>query len=151
MLFKKIGKIAKNIKIPKGKIFKRNRNRSGQRQFREKLLNKFDSKCALLGINSTLCDAAHILPYANCQNKKDKYNVNNGILLSATLHKAYDKNYFIINENTCKIEILYDNLKKDNIQELNEIGLEGFEGHYIEELDNPEGKNFLKKRNKLVT
>ena len=99
-----------------------------------------------IGINSSLCDAAHILPYASCNNKKDKYNVNNGILLSATLHKAYDKNYFIINENSCKIEILYNNLKKDNIKELSEIGLEGFEGHYIEELDNPEGKKFLKEK-----
>lgn len=152
MIFKNFKKFInpynlRNKILPKKGIGK---YRKGQRKFREKLIKKFDSKCALLGIDSKLCDAAHIFPFAECKNNKDKYDVNNGILLSATLHKAYDRNYFLIDENSCKIKILYDNLKKDNINSIKDIGLEGFEDHYIPELDNSEGKEFLKKRNKSL-
>jgi len=153
MIFKNIKKIINPYNL-RSKIINKSkigRNRKGQRKFREKLIKKFDSKCALLGIDSKLCDAAHIFPYSECKNNKEKYDVNNGILLSATLHKAYDRNYFLIDENTCKIKILYDNLKKDNIDSIKDIGLEGFEDHYIPELDNIKGKEFLKKRNSSLT
>ena len=73
--------------------------------------------------------------------------MNNGILLSATLHKAYDRNYFWIDEDTCRIKINYQNLEKDNIKDLKDIGLNGFEDFYIKEIDNKEGKEYLKKRN----
>ena len=125
----------------------RKKHRPGQRKFREKLIKKYDSKCALLGIHASLCDAAHILPYSECKSSQDKYDENNGILLSATLHKAYDKNYFWIDENTCQIKINYSALKKDNIENLQDIGLNGFEDFYVSKLDNKYGKEFLKKRN----
>lgn len=149
MLFRKL----KKFKIPynlRSKLIQKkhkSKYRPGQRKFRDKLVKKFNDKCALLGINSKLCEAAHIYPYADCKKNKDKYNVNNGILLSATLHKAYDRNYFLIDENSCKITILYENLKKDNIDNLKDIGLNGFEHFYIKELDNKEGKAYLRKRN----
>jgi len=149
MLFKRLPKFLNPYNLRSKLLQKKNisKYRPGQRQFREKLIKKFDSKCALLGINSKLCDAAHIFPYSECKKNNDKYNVNNGILLSATLHKAYDRNYFIIDEKTCQIKILYDNLKKDSIEDLKDIGLNGFEDFYIKELDNKEGKAYLLKRN----
>ena len=148
-MFKKIGKLVPkyNLRSTASKLIKKKRNRSGQRKFREKLKDKYQDKCPLLGIHGNLCDAAHILPYADCKKNKDKYNENNGILLSATLHKAYDRNYFIIDEKTCQIKILYENLKKEGIEDPKEIGLDGLEDFYIKELDNQEGKNFLKRRN----
>ena len=131
---------------PCGKI---KRNRQGQRKYRNKLIDKFNI-CPLTGVNYKLCEAAHILPYSECNNKKDKFSINNGILLSATMHKAFDRNYFTIDEKTCKVKILTDNLKNDNIESEKEIGLEYKEGIYITELDNPESKKYIKLRNNLI-
>ena len=153
---KKLGKINHSynlrsvIKNPVKSILKRNKHRRGQKKFREKLIKKYDSKCALLGIHASLCDAAHIYPYAECKHSQEKYDENNGILLSATLHKAYDKNYFWIDEETCQIKINYPQLEKDKIENLKAVGLDGFEDFYIEKLDNNYGKAYLKKRNSTI-
>lgn len=136
------------FKNPLGSI--RKKHRRGQKKFREKLIKKYDSKCALLGIHASLCDAAHIFPYSECQTSEEKYDENNGILLSATLHKAYDKNYFWIDEETCEIKINYPQLEKDEISELKVVGLDGFEDFYIAELDNKLGREYLKKRNLTI-
>lgn len=142
--FKKL--IPKSGCIPK--ISKR--NRTGQRLFREKLIEKFD-KCALEGIHPKLCEAAHILPYSECKSKKDKYNVNNGILLSSTMHKAFDRNFFTIDEKTCKVKILEENILaiEENIK-LKDFGLENLKDKYIKLLDNEESKKFLEKRNNII-
>ena len=155
MLYSKLSKISKvinpyNLRSKMLPSKSKGRYRKGQRQFRDKLIKKFDSKCALLGIHSKLCEAAHIYPYAECKKNYDKYNVNNGILLSATLHKAYDRNYFWIDEKTCRIKINYENLEKEGIKNLQDIGLNGFEDFYIPEIDNKEGKDYLRKRNKTI-
>lgn len=156
MIFSKLKKLRHGYNL-RSSIFKkpiqqviRKRHRHGQKKFRDKLIKKYDSKCALLGIHSSLCEAAHILPYSDCDNTNDKYNENNGILLSATLHKAYDRNYFWIDENTCQIKINYSALQKDNIDDLKAVGLNGFEDFYIHNLDNKYGKEYLSKRNKSI-
>jgi len=161
MLFKKLKKLRHKynlrssvfskpsiLKKPLGGICKKHRR--GQRKFREKLIKKYDSKCALLGIHSSLCDAAHIYPYSECKSSEEKYDENNGILLSATLHKAYDKNYFWIDEKSCEIKINYPQLEKDNITDLKAVGLNGFEDFYISKLDNKLGKEYLRKRNLTI-
>ena len=89
-------------------------------------------------------------PYSDCENSNDKYDVNNGILLSATLHKAYDRNYFWIDENSCQIKINYSALAKDEIDDLKAVGLNGFEDFYVPELDNKYGKEYLRKRNESI-
>lgn len=133
----RISSILKNCK-PK-------RNRYLQRIYRENLINKF-SKCPISKTHFKLCEACHILPYSNAK-KKEKFNVNNGILLSSTLHKAFDRNYFTIDEKTCKTKIIIDNITKDEINE-QEIKKLIKENKYIKELDNKESKYFLKMRNK---
>ena len=158
MIFKNLKKIRhtynlRSSLLPKTSIFKnplggiRKKHRRGQRKFRQKLIKRYDSKCALLGIHASLCDAAHIYPFAECKNSEEKYDEHNGILLSATLHKAYDKNYFWIDEETCQIKINYPQLELDNIQDLKAVGLNGFEDFYIEELDNKIAREYLRKRN----
>ena len=143
-------------------IGKKKRDRNGQKGFRDKLIKKYQ-KCPLDNINYTLCDAAHILPHSECDNKLDAYNVNNGILLSSTMHKAFDRNLFTIDENTCKVKILEENIlkinknnnknNKDNIDikiNLEEYGLDKIKDKYIFTLDNEESKKYLKKRNELI-
>lgn len=113
--------------------------------FRKNIIEKYN-KCALTNINSGLCEAAHILPYNEC-NDFQKYNDNNGILLSCNMHKAFDKNYFTIDANTCKVQILYRNISNDNIDNIKEIELHEINNKYIKQLDNNISKYFLKMRN----
>lgn len=138
------------LKKPLLPINKRNKHRKGQKKFREKIIKKYDSKCALLGIHASLCDAAHIFPYTECKTHNEKYDENNGILLSATLHKAYDKDYFWIDEDTFQIKINYPKLELDNIGNLKAVGLDGFEGFYIEKMDNKNTREYLKLRNSSI-
>ena len=126
-----------NITIPK---YINKEIRTGGSKFRETIINKYQT-CPLTGISS-ICEAAHIYPYSNC-NELEKYNENNGILLSPNMHKAFDKNYFTIDENTCRIIILNNTYN-------NNIGLENIKNKYISQLDNFESKLFLKKRNSLI-
>lgn len=135
------------LKNPCGKI---KRNRQGQKTYRKNLIDRF-SVCPLTGVNYKLCEAAHILPYSECKNKKDKYSVNNGILLSATMHKAFDRNYFTIDDKTCKVKLLLNKIKLDNIDNPKELDLEDKEGIYIQELDNPDSKKYIKERNNFIS
>jgi predicted restriction endonuclease len=115
------------------------------KQFRNKTINKF-KVCAITGISHSICEAAHILPYSKCKDfeKDDEFN---SILLSANMHKSFDKNYFTIDSDTCKIKILFDNIIKDNINSLSSLDIECINGKYIQELDNARSKNYIKCRN----
>ena len=72
--------------------------RKGQGVFRDQLLQKFNS-CILTGErNKKLLDAAHIKPWT-ISSDDEKTDVNNGILLTPTLHRMFDLGYFSIKEN----------------------------------------------------
>lgn len=145
--FKKL--LPKGGCLPKGSCIPK-RNRTGQRLFREKLIDKF-GKCALEDLHPKLCEAAHILPYSDCKSKKDKYDINNGVLLSSTMHKAFDRNFFTIDEKTCKVKILENKLKEiESDFNLADFGLENVKDKYIKLLDNEESKKYLAKRNKKL-
>lgn len=88
---------------------------------RQRLDQKFKSivksrynYCVISGYHSMQCEIAHIIPFSQC-NDIDKYNPNNGILLSCELHKLFDNGAFKIDPNTMQIEI---NETIDNIEEL---------------------------------
>lgn len=119
--------------------------RTHSKEFRINSINKF-KKCAISGIDYNICEAAHILPYCKCKDY-EKNDINNSILLSANMHKSFDKNYFTVDPLTSKIKIMFENLNKDNINCLNELGLDGIDGMYIPGLDNPQSKHYLERRN----
>lgn len=133
-------------KIGKGRIFKK-RSKRGQRRFREKLIERY-YKCPIDNLDYTLCEACHIVPYSESKNNQ-KFDVFNGILLTPTLHKIYDKNYFKINENSCRVEIIEENIIKDNIS-ISDIKRLVKNGKYISELDNPKSKEYLRIRNENI-
>jgi predicted restriction endonuclease len=113
--------------------------------YRDNIVKKF-KLCALTNVNPYLCEAAHIFPYSDC-NKNEKHDINNGILLSCNMHKAFDNNYFTIDEKTCRIVLLYNNIKKHHFK------IDDFEfinNKYISTLDNKESKYYLCKRNKKL-
>ena len=82
-------------------------------EFKNKVKQRYN-KCIISGYNIRQCEVAHIIPFCK-SNEIDKYNPNNGLLLSCELHKLFDEKVFKINPNTFEIEI--DELIED-IKEL---------------------------------
>jgi hypothetical protein len=83
--------------------------RGEQQKFRNDLINKF-GKCIITGNNEIECEAAHII---DLDDEKLNYNINNGILLTGTLHTLFDKLVWCINPDTFNIEVNY---KYNNIE-----------------------------------
>lgn len=75
--------------------------RKYQDSFRDDLINRYGG-CIITGVPEILCEACHIIPYCECEDK-DKYNVDNGLLLRSDLHKLFDKKMLKINPKTCEI------------------------------------------------
>jgi hypothetical protein len=121
--------------------------RDGQSYFRESIIRR-DSFCILSNKHDSICQAAHILDFKD-SNNQEKYDISNGILLSNDLHKAFDNNYFTFNHNTCEVEIMYNNIKKKNI-DIKDLYITQYEGTYIKQLDNCESKKYLFKRNNQI-
>ena len=90
------------IKAKKNK--KSIQQRKRQRDWREKLLSR-DKACIITKLKQeSVLEAAHIKPCIQCNNK-EKFNKNNGLLLSATLHKFFDAGFISFNENDGKLLI----------------------------------------------
>ena len=74
------------------------------KDFRNKVLNLYDRKCIITGYEEEECEVAHILPFCECSSSQ-KYDVYNGLVLSANLHKLFDKYIFSINPETFMVEV----------------------------------------------
>lgn len=77
--------------------------RTDQKDFRKKLIDRY-KKCVVRGSHHERCQAAHIIPYAEC-NGTQKYNIDNGLLLDAGLHQMFDSYLISINPKTLCLEI----------------------------------------------
>ena len=122
-------------------IIKNNKKRLGQVEFRKLLLKKFNNKCIVT--NETCQDeltASHIIPI----HEDESYDIDNGLILSETLHRTFDKYKWSINPDTLKIVIdprqnvgsikKYQNKKLDLV--MNEHLYNNISHHY---------NNFIKK------
>lgn len=66
--------------------------RIGQDVFRSSLLDYWDGKCPLTGIDdSALLRASHIIPWKDCASDAERLDVHNGLLLSALWDAAFDR------------------------------------------------------------
>ena len=66
------------------------KQRVNQDAFRSMILNLYEKRCALTGINiPALLVASHIIPWA--VNQQERLNPENGLCLSALYDKAFDK------------------------------------------------------------
>ena len=75
--------------------------RISQTEFRNCLLDYYKGKCVITQNNSLEeLEAAHIVELKD----GGEYDVNNGILLEANLHKTFDRYLWAINPNTLEIE-----------------------------------------------
>lgn len=72
------------------------KTRINQNVFREIVLTNYNFHCAVTGINiSQLLVASHIIPWS--ENENERLNPENGICLSSTWDKAFDKGLIGIN------------------------------------------------------
>ena len=84
------------------------KQRVNQDAFRSMILNLYEKRCALTGINiPALLVASHIIPWA--VNQQERLNPENGLCLSALYDKAFDKG-FISFDNQYRV-ILAEKLK----------------------------------------
>lgn len=68
------------------------KQRINQNVFRNMILNNYDFRCAITGINlPELLIASHIIPWA--ENEENRLNPENGICLSPLYDKAFDKGF----------------------------------------------------------
>lgn len=65
--------------------------RVGQSSFRDNLLNRWNSACSVTGLSSPeVLIASHIKRWSDCESAAERWDVNNGLLLTPSLDKAFD-------------------------------------------------------------
>lgn len=94
--------------------------RLNQSEFRKLILEKYNNMC-IVSNNDCIAEltAAHIIPVS----EENNYDVDNGLLLTETLHKTFDKYYWSINPSTMKIEI-NENINVGQIKQYNMMKLQ---------------------------
>lgn len=76
--------------------------RFSQREFRSGLMDLYSSRCVISSnSNPDELEAAHIVSIAD----GGDYQLSNGLILEANLHKTFDKYQWAINPDTLEIEI----------------------------------------------
>lgn len=69
------------------------------KNFRQKIINKYNNCCIVTQKPLYICQVAHIYPYAKCE-FNEKYDESNGLLLSVELHILFDNDKFKIEPET---------------------------------------------------
>ena len=93
--------------------------------FKARVLTAYSNKCAFSGMQLKLVDAAHIVP-VNHDISTDE--TANGIALSASYHRAYDRGLVTFNE---QYQII---VNTDEMIKLKEIGFDGGMHKFIKDL-----------------
>jgi len=104
-------------------ITTKTRNPGLQNLYRDFIIDRFNN-CILSDMHHEVCEAAHIIPFSECEN----FDIDNGLLLNSILHKLFDKYYWSINPETLRVEILNFNMNTNGIYNI----LEPYKDKYIE-------------------
>ena len=102
--------IRKTAQPPTGvtEVFRSTKQRRGQSYFREIVLNNYDNRCAVTGLQvREMLIASHILPWSSHEN--ERLNVQNGICLNRLHDAAFDQGF--ISFDTQLRLIISDRLK----------------------------------------
>ena len=91
-----------NIEDGRKKILQAVAVRQGQAKFREKLLEAYESRCAITGTGVPVTlQAAHIVPYRGPETNA----VQNGVLLRADIHNLFDMGLITIEPETYLVTV----------------------------------------------
>lgn len=80
---------------PSVKLLENRLVRQHQKKFRKQLEERYGC-CIITQDDKDMCQACHIIPFADSDHT-NKYNVNNGLLLTASLHVLFDKHLLSVN------------------------------------------------------
>ena len=101
--------------------------------FKFNILKRFQGKCVVTGLDVTeMLDAAHIIPVASGGTEHPQ----NGLLLSASVHRALDAGLWAINPSTLRIET------KNPAISLQRMKLEASDLNSVSNLLNTDALNF---------
>lgn len=68
--------------------------RIGQSKFRDRLLSRWGGACSVTGLrNEELLIASHIVQWSRCTTASERWDVDNGLLLTPGLDKAFELGY----------------------------------------------------------
>lgn len=84
--------------------------------FRRKVISAYEGRCAVTRMQLQLVDAAHILPVGV---PKSSDEISNGLCLSPTYHRAYDRGLIYLDENYVM------RINADKVQTLQSLKLSG--------------------------
>jgi putative restriction endonuclease len=93
--------------------------RTNQGAFRDMILETYHNRCCVTGLDiPQLCIASHIIPWSD--RKDTRMDVRNGLCLSATYDKAFDKHLISFDEKYCLIvsRNIRDHYRNDHAREL---------------------------------
>ncbi len=111
---KEIKKVQDNVTISETEKTQIIKARLGQGEFREKIIIKFSGKCAITGVDDTsILIASHIKPWKICSNE-ERLSRENGILLTPTYDKLFDKGIISFNDKGLIIQSSYWNVENFN-------------------------------------
>ena len=111
--------------------------RIGQGKFRTDLIEKYDGKCVVSGIDiPQLLVASHIKPWAVCNNV-ERIDVENGLLLCSNLDKLFDSGLMTFSKKGDIIISSFvgkENIKRLHIEEYKNVDLRATERlkYYLE-------------------
>lgn len=92
---------------------KKENYRQHQNKYRKSVIGR-DKKCIITGVeNNCALEACHILPYI-LSNDKEKYDINNGLTLTSTIHKFFD-------EGLISFEPTYGEIKLSELLSINDV------------------------------
>jgi hypothetical protein len=92
------------------------KSRIGQGEFRKRIINKWNGKCSVSKCNLTeILIASHIKPW-KYSNNFERLDENNGLLLSPTYDKLFDKGYISFKDNG--MLIISSSLNETTIKDL---------------------------------
>jgi predicted restriction endonuclease len=82
---------------PTKQLMEQKLKRQFQKKFRSQLEKRYE-QCVISGDDLEMCEACHIVPFCE-SDYTQMYDVNNGLLLTGSLHKLFDKYLLSINES----------------------------------------------------
>jgi hypothetical protein len=89
-------------------------------EYKQNVKKLYNETCIISGADIDECSICHIKPLSE-SSYNEKYDYNNGIILSESLHRLFDKYYFTINPETFEI-IISQNIKHKKLLINNFIG-----------------------------
>ena len=79
-------------------------------EFKKRVNERYNNECIISGTDMP-CQVCHIKPFKDCS-EREKYDVNNGIILRDDIHTLFDKKEIQINPDTLMIKVS-DNIMKN--------------------------------------